>query len=359
MSRKQPKTPPSSFFGYLSLFYIIFILLASLYPFWGWKITGSNPLGFLFEPLPFELLKYNRLDILFNLIAYIPLGILLLLTLRKLSYPLAAFVSIFAAVFLSLSMETLQSFLPARSSSAFDIIWNTTGAIIGVVLMGFSGVRQRVSDQVLYWRLRVFESGKLIDAGIIMILFWFLAQGVPEGGLFATGDIELFFPQSFSKVRPAAFFVWAEAMVCVSYMLAVGMIGLILFRNHLSRVVVLGIFLVALLAKTVTFALYFGLSEAFSWVTPGAQIGLVIGTILFIVASFLPRGWQFSLGGMMLFMGVVLANFFPMNPYVDDAIRSWRPGNYVGLAGLTRWVSVLWPFVMFFYLYLYRSRRIL
>ena len=357
MVKNTYRAATSSLFGYLSFFYVIFIVFASLYPFSGWRITTPDIFGYLSEPLDFSLLKYNKLDILFNFLAYIPLGILLVLTFRNIRFGMAALFALCLSAALSLCMEALQSLLPTRTSSTFDLIWNISGACIGIVMMGFSRLREFLVSQILHWRMRLFETGKLIDAGLILILIWFLAQLMPEGGLFAVGDIELLFPSDLSTLRPPEFFIIAEAVTAACYMVALGTVCSFLFRHHLSRVVIFGIFVLTLVIKSIGFSLFFGVSEAFSWATPGAQMGLAIGTLCLMLTSFLPRRWQFTLGGITLLLGVVLVNFFPMNPYVSDSIRTWHPGNYVGLAGITRLASVSWPFLMFFYLYLYRRQR--
>ncbi len=75
-------------------------------------------------------------DGILNVAAFVPLGWLLCRSTRGLALSPTARVLI-VAVFcagLSLTVETVQFFLPSRYSSVIDILTNTTGAVIGGVL---------------------------------------------------------------------------------------------------------------------------------------------------------------------------------------------------------------------------------
>ena len=83
--------------------------------------------------------KIDRRDLIINIIGFIPLGFLL--SLRMFSYKFSSiiisisFVVIFCFL-LSFLIEFIQGYLPTRSSSYLDLICNTIGAIIGVILAG-------------------------------------------------------------------------------------------------------------------------------------------------------------------------------------------------------------------------------
>ena len=58
---------------FLALAYVALLIYASLFPFSGWT-APSNPFGFLAPAWPHH---WRRVDILINVLAYVPLGLLL------------------------------------------------------------------------------------------------------------------------------------------------------------------------------------------------------------------------------------------------------------------------------------------
>jgi len=54
-------------------------------------------------------------------------------------------IAVCAGFLLSLFIEVAQAWLPSRSSDAFDLILNTTGALFGSMLFGFM-VRRKAQD---------------------------------------------------------------------------------------------------------------------------------------------------------------------------------------------------------------------
>lgn len=94
-----------------------------------------------FLTLPDEYFKLDKSflsDVIINLAGFIPLGFLLISFLPKKAllqkWFLILIIVASVSFFVSLSIEYLQIYLPQRSSSAIDLIVNTLGGIIGVVL---------------------------------------------------------------------------------------------------------------------------------------------------------------------------------------------------------------------------------
>lgn len=88
---------------------------------------------------PWEDFEFNRsliVDVVLNVIAFIPLGFVLAAVLRGWGGPLKAHALLTAAglcVLTSLFIEISQSWMPSRSSTLLDLILNTLGALTGVV----------------------------------------------------------------------------------------------------------------------------------------------------------------------------------------------------------------------------------
>lgn len=82
--------------------------------------------------LPFPL----YIDFIGNVLVFVPIGFLLMVMLsRHFRNPIGAIVAaVFMAFVLSLGIELLQSFLPSRWSTLMDLLANTLGAGVGVLL---------------------------------------------------------------------------------------------------------------------------------------------------------------------------------------------------------------------------------
>ena len=119
------------------LFFLIIALLAygSLYPwqfhFWGpiWpaviRVFHDWPVVFSFD---------NLMDMALNVVVYVPLGLTGYLSFASgFRWPRAVW-PVAAGFVLSLSVETLQSFLPGRVPSGMDLTCNTLGSAAGVAI---------------------------------------------------------------------------------------------------------------------------------------------------------------------------------------------------------------------------------
>ncbi len=94
------------------------------------------------------ILLWNLADVALNILGFIPFGFLAALHLdarARLSSRSEAFAVVFAGFALSLAIELIQAFLPARSSSLTDLLTNTLGTAMGVLcffLFSYAFIRQ-------------------------------------------------------------------------------------------------------------------------------------------------------------------------------------------------------------------------
>jgi len=99
------------------------------------KILKKKFLG-----LPTNLFNYTSVpiqDVILNLIGFIPFGFILTATLIRLDGSIGKHGQLMAVIFgflLSLTIESIQSWAPARDSSILDLILNTFGTLIGVII---------------------------------------------------------------------------------------------------------------------------------------------------------------------------------------------------------------------------------
>jgi glycopeptide antibiotics resistance protein len=113
------------------LIVIALIVYGSLYP---WDFHAS-PLWVLIRSWPDHIDRFLFRDIAVNVVIYMPVGVFGLLALRqKFHTPFAVTVTVLLALGLSSSIEMTQLFDDARDCSAFDVVCNVSGTVLGVAL---------------------------------------------------------------------------------------------------------------------------------------------------------------------------------------------------------------------------------
>jgi VanZ family protein len=107
-------------------------------------LGASNPLlipailpfkKVVLEPLDFS--RHSVQDIIVNVLGFIPFGFLLVLWLRQRwpDRPYSAFnCAVLIGLFVSLTIELVQVYLPTRDSSQMDLLCNVVGTIVGGIL---------------------------------------------------------------------------------------------------------------------------------------------------------------------------------------------------------------------------------
>ena len=342
--------------------YALLLLYSGLAPWSGWRDLGLNPFAYLAAPIPTHVTNF---DLAVNVLAYMPLGALLVFALHPAKRGLTAvLIALSIGLLLAAVIETAQSFLPTRIPSNLDLLTNTAGASLGALIaapLASSLIdRGRLAD----WRLRWFER----DASLVLMLIaaWPAAQIYPEPMLFGNGDIRdalgalftalgamlpiddaVFAVTEFADSFEVAEFVLAEAFVVAAAILAVGLAFASTMRPHAPRVkLLLVLLLAALLSKTLANAVEFGPERALAWLTPGAYGGIALGVLSLLAASAGPRIWSARFAMLALVALVVAVNLVPENPYYTDAISAWRQGKLLNFNALAQWLSLLWPYAL-------------
>jgi VanZ family protein len=115
------------------LIVVALIVCGSLYP-WHFAAPSANPWLILMRSWPQAWTLASLRDASANIVVYVPLGALAFLAAaRRHSTRAAAAAAIVTGLLLSLSMELLQTCVPGRTSSLFDVATNVTGASVGVL----------------------------------------------------------------------------------------------------------------------------------------------------------------------------------------------------------------------------------
>jgi VanZ family protein len=342
--------------------FVASIVVATLYPLSDWKLHAGSAWAFLWQGLP---RYWTWFDLLSNLLAYLLLGLLLTLGWLKRA-PRATTVGVVGlfCVALSFGLEAAQSFLPGRVPSLLDWIANSLGAVIG----SWIGVQLNRSDRIGRGRVlpvaeRWFEQGPPV--GWVLLLLWISTQLVPQRLLFATGnlrplmqglinafepsdppDLALLTEAFWGDSAPAVWGVAIEAAVVVCAVCATGSIAFALVRGSRRRLIVLlSTAAAAFGLRSIAMQGIYGANEALAWLTPGAQGGLLVGTIvLYGLETLSPRA-RATIALTLLAVGTLLVNLAPPDRYFEDALAGFSAGRLANLQGLLRLIAIVWPLI--------------
>jgi VanZ family protein len=346
---------PSPLARYLLAAYTLLVIYASLHPFSGWRDQGVGIFAFLGAALPRYVTVF---DLVTNFIAYLPLGSLAVLVLHpRIKGAHALALASLAACALSLTLEALQTYLPSRIPSNLDLATNSLGALAGAGLALKFGVGLLGSGRIYALRHRLFLSGAQVDLGLVLLALWLFTQLNPGILLFGNGDLRGLLDQSPPELHPAKLFIQMEAAVAACNLLAVGLFAASLARlDQPLRRMLLALLAGALVLKTLAVGVLFNSQTAFAWLTPGALIGLACGAAALMLAVRLPRAARVAISGLLLMGATVVVNLAPENPYFANALAESPQGYFLNFNGLTRLVSLAWPFAALFYLMLLATR---
>ncbi len=337
--------------------YVLLVAYATLYPLSGWREPAASVFGYLAAPWPRYVTAF---DVAANFLGYAPYGLLCALALRPHAGAGAAqLAAIASAAALSVALETLQSYLPARIPSNVDVLANIAGAGAG----GLAGVwlAPRLLGGGALRRLRAesVAPGAAADLGLTLLGLWLFAQLNPASLLFGTGDLRDLFSGAVGARHAAELFVSVEAATTAANLAAVALLASAVLREGAAAARLIGALIaLALAVKTAAFAILLRAEHVLAWLTPGAQLGLAAGLLLAFAALPLPRTARLALAAALLMAATVLVNLAPPNPYFAATLKVWEQGHFLNFNGLTRLVSAAWPFAALVYLVTLAGERL-
>lgn len=336
--------------------YVALTAYATLYPMEGWRDPGLSPFAYLSAPWPRYITSF---DIAVNVLGYLPYGFLAVAALHPRVRGVPAFaVAGASALALTLSLEALQSYLPARIASNLDALCNLGGAAAGALLGLRYAPRLLVEGPVSRVRHGAFLPGSDIDTGLVLIGLWLFLQLHPGTLLFGAGDLRDFLGAREARGHGAEFFIAIEALTAAANFTAVALLlSALAAPGAPVRAALAFLLLAAIAVKTAAFAIVMRAQDVLAWVTPGAQIGLLAGAALALAAVSLPRFARLPAAAMLIMAATVLVNLAPPNPYVSASLKAWQQGHFLNFNGLTRLLSAVWPFAALGYLMMLAARR--
>jgi VanZ family protein len=347
------------------LAYLLLIVYASWFPFAGWRSSGLSPFAFLnLQPQRY----WTGFDVMVNVVGYMPLGVLLVLSLHpRVRGVWAVMVAAVGGVLVSGTMEVVQNYLPSRVPSNLDLLTNSVGCFAGAVIGPF--VAPLLLDHGRLQRLRRRWFAAYASQGLVLMALWPLAQVYPQGYLFGNGQILPLLSEWLSEwldmdIDLVALIRGSAGMTVEQYWLseivitACGMTGAALTLLCLARRgapklwLMLALVFTGLLVKTLASSLFFSPENALTWITPGAQGGFLIGLIMLAGLAFAPQVAQRRLAVVTLVLALIVVNTIPANPYFVATLQAWQQGKFLNFNGAAQFLGIAWPFFALWFLLL-------
>ena len=344
----------------LSLLFAALVVYASLYPFEGWRWSGGQVWAFLSAPLP---RYWTKFDVSANLVGYVPLGFLAALGLLRSGWGRWAWwFAVLLPAMLSLSLETLQNFLPMRVPSNLDLGLNIAGGVLGVCLAWFLE-RLGVMRQWTQFRRNWFAPQA--HGSLVLLALWPFALLYPLSVPFGLGQAWEQLEEVLSSLLvDTPFLVWlplqseaavplsplAQALCVALGLLAPLMLGYADVHAPSRRLVLLvALLLSALGAAGFSAAMTYGPDHAWAWVDMPALLGMAVAALVALATLRLPpRACHVSLL-LALAVSLSLLNRAPVSAYFDQSLNVWEQGRFIRFHGLSQWLGWLWPFAALMY----------
>ena len=341
--------------AWLVIGYTLFIVYGSLSPFSGWREQGLDFIEVL--RAPFQL-TYTAFDATINFLSYLPYGMLVGLMLRERFGMLASVtLGLCAGMALSAGMEYLQMYLPTRTSSNMDLLANSAGALTGALLAVSIFSWTWLYARLTRWRGDLFLHGHKTDFGLALLALWMFGQINPSLPMLGNVFISEAARQPFATLPSAPFNGWESTAVALN-LLMVGALMLTLLRNPRNVFTMLLVILcVVALVKFVTAALLLKSWALLLWINSEAVLGILLGILLLLAASWLPRGatWMFGAAAAVCYFAIVNFVFEDNSPSAAMSIYHWHYGHLLNYNGLAQTITLVFPFLLLFQLWRVRK----
>ena len=343
---------------------VALMVYASLYPFTDWRNQGLSPFAFLTAPWP---RYWTAFDVGINLVGYAPLGFLLVLS--HIGGRPNKLLAVISAALLSLSMETLQSYLPMRVPSNVDLTLNVVGAGLGASAAWYLERTQTVQS----WR-RLRGHWLVPDArgALVLLMLWPVALLFPASVPLGLGQVLERLEQTLAQQLEGTLFLdWLPlrevelqplapgvALICVALgALIPCLLGGSVLRAAWQRAVfAVCVLTVGVGATALSAALSYGPDHAWAWFDLPVRVGLALALVLACVLAVLPRRACAVLALLALVQHLTLLNQAPASAYFFQTLQVWEQGRFIRFNGLAQWLGWLWPYAALLYLLVRASR---
>ena len=344
--------------GKLVLLYLVAIVYVSLSPFVDWRAPEGPFLSYLWAPLPKYLTQF---DILVNIVAYVPFGVLLDIYWRRYfaSRP-ALLIAIGCGVSLSLGMETAQAFLPSRIATNVDLVTNSLGVVLGASLWAGLARHGVGPEWLAALRRRLFLQRAGVNTGIALLAVWLISQLNPSIPFLGAGVVNnpLTDPWDMSPASPLA--LAPQAAGEALNLCGVGLYLTALMQRRatafgLALLLVLAAFLLKAFAASVLLKPVLFLD----WMGPETLVAIGFGLLLLAACAALPLRIRIYFAAVFILSGAIMSKIAGRYTSLTDALKlfSWPYGQLLNFTGLTLYLNELWPFLALLFLVFYFPSR--
>jgi VanZ family protein len=341
---------------YLGAAYLLVIAYASLSPFGGWSSPGTSAFAFLAEGWPRYVSKF---DLAINLLAYLPLGLLLTLgLLRWLPAWAAALAGMLLCLLASTGLETAQMYLPGRVASTLDIAFNAAGGALGALLAARTG-RLPLGARSARARDRCCLPAAASEPGLALVGLWFLTQLDPSTPLLAVLPLPAAAPiPGTGFVPPRDFSEQAAALVGINTLAASAFVMTLMRRRWHALVAMCMLVAGAAVIKLLAALAMLKPDALLIWTGPEVAVGLAAGMLLAAGLLGLRRRGVLTVGIVALLGSFVALHLLddPRTPVLPLWPFQWNYGQLLNYTGLARTVAEVWPLVAAGFLYGLRRR---
>ncbi len=340
---------------WLAIGYALFIIYGSLSPFSGWREQGLDFIEVL--GAPFQL-TYTAFDAFINLLAYLPFGLLVCLTLRAHFGALTSVIlGLCSGVLLSASMEYLQMYLPMRVSSNLDLLNNSAGALIGALLAVSITSWTWFLSRLTRWHNDLFLHGKEMSFGLALLALWMFAQINPSLPMLGNVFISGVSPRPFVMLPHAPFNGWESSAVTLNLLMLGTLMSTLLRASRNIVTALLAILGMVALAKFISAALLLKSWALLLWISSEALLGMLLGILLLLAALKLPRSTAINFGTAAALCNFAIVNFVfnDNNPSAAMSIYHWHYGHLLNYNGLAQTITLIFPLLLIFHLWRIRK----
>ncbi|WP_194713711.1 VanZ family protein [Noviherbaspirillum soli] len=317
------------------LCYAALLAYGSLYPFAHWHAPELPAMAFLLI-WPAHL---DKADVLQNVLVYAPFGLLAALWLAgTMRATRAALLATLMGSGLSLAMECLQQFNPARVASPVDIAMNALGSGLGALLAG-TMLRHTLSGALtLAWRDRWFRQGALANTGLVIVCLWLLSQTSPLVPTLDVSHLRRALSGLWHALHDPQLIVMAQLLTYACLFTSMSAMVLLLARPGKPALALFALTLLSLLAAK---ALIVGRVLSLE-----ACAGACIALLASLLLRHLPLRILPWLGMLTIVLGFTVAELAPGAPWMV-ATFNWTlfAGQMHSVAGLSNILELLWLFM--------------
>jgi VanZ family protein len=329
--------------------YLLLIVYVSLSPFTGWTAPDEGPFAFLAAPWPRYLTAF---DLIANVLAYAPLGTLLFdLARRRAGWAAAVAVAAVGGCVLSLIMEALQAYLPARIASLSDLLANSAGALVGALLaarMGRSWFMRWIGD----WRHATFNDSADTELGEVLLIVWLFMQLNPSIPFLGAGTIiNPLVAEWNTSLQPQ--YLLPQGLAVALHVCGLGLFTSVLLRPGAKALrFALGLIVFGGFLKLLAAGVLLKPPMMLDWLRIESLVSVAGGLGLLWGALHCKHRMRMYLAAMLILAGGLLAKIAAMY----EALRAtlgvfdWPYGQLLNFASLTLLLNEIWPFGALIYL---------